>query len=169
MSLVTYADARPYANAMREEVLARRMPKWHAARGYGQFANDPSLSPFDIALIVSWVDGGALRGDPAKPATPVPPRQVTKSAARKVALPCRDAALPAGRLLAITPALGEGNSAGFSVVLPGGRHEIVAWIRDYEKEFPETYWLETPLRVPPGSRLHAEAPPGCRVTLHFDL
>jgi hypothetical protein len=169
MSLVTYEDARPYANAMREEVLARRMPKWHAARGYGQFANDPSLSPFDIALIVSWVDGGALRGDPAKPATPVPPRQVARHAARKVTLPCRDVAIPAGRLLGVTPVMAEGASAGFSVSLPGGRDEILAWIRDYEKEFQETYWLETPLRLPPGSRLHAEAPAGCRITLHFGL
>ena len=54
----------------------------------------------------------------------------------------------------------EGASAGFSVVLPGGRHEILAWVRDYEKEFPDTYWLETPLRLPPGSRLYAEAPTG---------
>ena len=169
MSLVTYEDARPYASAMREEVLARRMPKWHAARGYGQFANDPSLSPFDIALIVSWVDGGALRGDPAKPGTPIPLRPAPPAAARRLTLPCRDAALPAGRLLAITPAMREGASAGFSVVLPGGRHEILAWVRDYEKEFPDTYWLETPLRLPPGSRLSAEAPYGCRVTLHFAL
>jgi hypothetical protein len=167
MSLVTYEDARPYAKAMREEVLARRMPKWHAARGYGQFANDPSLSPFDIALIVSWVDGGALRGDPARPGTPVPPRQVSRHAGRTLLVPCRNVALPTGRLLAITPALGEGASAGFSVVLPDGRHEILAWIRDFEKDFPETYWLETPLRLPPGSRLHAEAATGCRVTLHF--
>jgi hypothetical protein len=167
MSLVTYEDARPYANAMREEVLARRMPKWHAARGYGQFANDPSLSPFDVALIVSWVDGGALRGDSARPATPVPPRQVSRHADRTLSVPCRQVALPTGRLLAITPALGEGASAGFSVVLPDGRREVLAWIRDYEQEFPETYWLETPLPLPPGSRLQAEAPADCRLTLHF--
>ena len=63
--------------------------------------------------------------------------------------------------------MAEGASAGFSVVLPGGGHEILAWVRDYEKEFPDTYWLETPLRLPPGSRLQAEAPAGCRLTLHL--
>ena len=167
MSLVTYEDARPYASAMREEVLARRMPKWHAARGYGQFANDPSLSPFDIALIVSWVDGGALRGDPAKAGTPIAVRPVPPDRHPNSHDPLSRCALPAGRLLAITPAMAEGASAGFSVVLPGGRHEILAWVRDYEKEFPDTYWLETPLRLPPGSRLYAEAPAGCRVTLHL--
>ena len=34
-------------------------PKWKAARGYGDFANDPSLSPFEIALMAAWADGGA--------------------------------------------------------------------------------------------------------------
>jgi hypothetical protein len=168
MSLVTYEDARPWASAMREEVLARRMPKWHAARGYGEFANDPTLSPFDIALIVAWVDGGAVRGDPAKAppaAAPVKPAAPAPSKARTIALSCRDRPLPAGHLLAIRPALAEGASAGFSVLLPDGRQEIVAWIRDYEAEFADTYWLESPIVLPRGSRLQVEAGAECRVEL----
>ena len=171
MSLVTYEDARPWASAMREEVLARRMPKWHAARGYGEFANDPTLSPFDIALIVAWVDGGAVRGDRSKapPSTaPVKPAAPAPSKARTVALPCGDRPLPSGRLLAITPTLAEGASAGFSVVLPDGHQEIVAWIRDYEAEFAETYWLESPVRLPRGSRLRVEGDSPCRVELTIE-
>jgi hypothetical protein len=167
MSLVTYEDARPYANAMREEVLARRMPKWHAARGYGQFTNDPTLSPFDIALIVSWVDGGALRGDSARPTPPIAVRRVPRLKTRNVTVGCRDRALPVGQLLAITPVLAEGSSAGFTVLQPDGGTEILAWVRDYEREFRETFWLETPLMLPHGSRLHVEAAPGCRLTLHL--
>jgi hypothetical protein len=168
MSLVTYEDARPWARAMREEVLARRMPKWHAARGYGEFANDPTLSPFDIALIVAWVDGGAVRGDPSK----TPPQKLpmvraapTASKARTITLPCGNRPLPAGRLLAITPTLAEGASAGFSVVFPDDRQEIVAWIRDYEAEFADTYWLEPPIVLPRGSRLRVEGASECRVEL----
>lgn len=171
MSLVTYEDARPWASAMREEVLARRMPKWHAARGYGEFANDPTLSPFDIALIVAWVDGGAVRGDRSKapPSTaPVKPAAPAPSKARTVTVPCGDRPLPSGRLLSITPTLAEGASAGFSVVLPNGRQEIVAWIRDYETEFVETYWLESPLRLPRGSRLRVEGDAPCRVELTIE-
>ena len=167
MSLVTYEDARPYASAMREEVLARRMPKWHAARGYGQFANDPTLSPFDIALIVAWVDGGALRGDESKPGPPIPVRPAPRVATRKVTVPCGDTALPAGRLLAITPALTEGASAGFAVAMPDGSYEILAWVREYEREFAETYWLEKPLVIPRGSRLRSDSPPRCGLTLLF--
>jgi hypothetical protein len=69
-------------------------------------------------------------------------------------------------LLAITPTLAEGASAGFSVILPGGRQEIVAWIRDYEAEFADTYWLESPIVLPRGSRLRVEAASSeCLVTL----
>ena len=57
--LTTYEEARPWAASIKEEVLTRRMPVWKAARGYGDFANDPSLSPFEIALIAAWADGGA--------------------------------------------------------------------------------------------------------------
>lgn len=167
MSLLTYEDARPWASAMREEVLARRMPKWHAARGYGQFANDPTLSPFDIALIVAWVDGGAVRGDaskiPARPPAAAAPTAPPNS--RTVTIPCADRSLPSGTLLGIRPRLSEGASAGFTVVFPDGREEIVAWIRDYEAEFAETYWLETPMVLTRGSRLRVDGDPGCRVTL----
>lgn len=167
MSLVTYEDARPWARAMREEVLARRMPKWHAARGYGEFANDPTLSPFDIALIVAWVDGGAVRGDPSKtPPQKLPmERAPTASKARTITLPCGNRPLPAGRLLALTPTLAEGASAGFSVVFPDGRQEVVAWIRDYEAEFADTYWLGSPIVLPRGSRLRVEGASECRVEL----
>jgi hypothetical protein len=169
MSLVTYEDARPWAKAIREEVLARRMPKWHAARGYGQFANDPSLSPFDIALFVAWVDNGALRGD----------RQIASPAAavqdaphpghdEQIRLGCGDARLPAGRLLAITPQLDEGASAGFVTVFPDGRREIIAWVRDYEAEFQETYWLQSPLDLPAGTRLSVEATGDCSVAVRID-
>jgi hypothetical protein len=96
------------------------------------------------------------------PATPVEP---PSSKARTITLSCGERPLPAGRLLAITPTLAEGASAGFSVVLPDGRQEIVAWIRNYEAEFAETYWLESPIVLPRGSRLRVEGASECRVEL----
>ena len=65
MPFTTYAEVRPWARAIKEQVLTRRMPKWHAARGFGAFANDPTLTPLESALIVSWVDGGLPEGAPA--------------------------------------------------------------------------------------------------------
>ena len=55
--------------------------------------------------------------------------------------------------------------AGFSVILPHGEQENVAWVRNYEAEFADTYWLESPLARPRGSRLRVEAGAECRVEL----
>jgi hypothetical protein len=62
MPLTTYEEVRPWARAIKAQVLTRRMPVWHAARGYGAFTNDPTLTPIEIAMLVAWVDGGLPRG-----------------------------------------------------------------------------------------------------------
>ena len=70
MSLLSYADVRPWARAIRTQVSQRKMPPWFAEAGAAHFANDSSLPQADIDRIVGWVDGGAVRGtDP----DPVPP------------------------------------------------------------------------------------------------
>ncbi len=66
MSLLTFRDARPWAASIREKVLSRAMPPWHADPEYGTFRNNPSLTGPEIDTIVSWVSGGAREGDPAE-------------------------------------------------------------------------------------------------------
>jgi hypothetical protein len=72
MSLITYKDARPWARAIRDKVIAREMPPWFADPAHGAFRNDRSLTQTQIDTIVNWVDGGARQGDeklmPALPA-----------------------------------------------------------------------------------------------------
>src|SRR5262247_3768363 len=66
MSLVTYAETRPWAKAIRERVMTRQMPPWHIdpTVGVQQFKNDMSLTQSQIDTIVRWVDQGAPQGDP---------------------------------------------------------------------------------------------------------
>jgi hypothetical protein len=64
MPLTTYREARPWARAIREEILERRMPPWQAVSGHGRFANDISLTSREIDLLVAWVDGGGPSGMP---------------------------------------------------------------------------------------------------------
>ena len=136
MSLASYEEARPWARAIKEEVLTRRMPTWRAARGYGDFSNDPSLSPFQIALVAAWADGGAPRGtDTDLERT----RRLRPRSTRSMSLPAtrsqravRRTARPKGTLLAIRPELEPKGSIGIAVNLPDGRREIVGWIRDYD-------------------------------------
>lgn len=63
MSLVAYDEARPWAKAIKEELLEKRMPPWQAVRGYGEFRNAPAITQREIDLIVNWVEGGAPKGD----------------------------------------------------------------------------------------------------------
>src|ERR671912_522309 len=44
MSLLTYAEARPWAKSIRDEVADGTMPPWHADPKHGRFANDRSLT-----------------------------------------------------------------------------------------------------------------------------
>jgi hypothetical protein len=170
MSLASYEAARPWARAIKEEVLTRRMPKWQAARGYGSFSNDPSLSPFQIALVVAWADGGAPRGTeaeakaaPAQTALVAAPRN--SSHVRDIRMACGDERAPTGTLLAFRPELEPRHSVGVAITLPDGRREIIGWIRDYDDSAPTTYRLRSPLRIPDGSTITAEATGACALTL----
>jgi len=69
--LLTYDDAVRRSRMIREVVMERRMPPWHADRRYGEFANDRSLSAEEIDHLVSWIDAGMPRGDPADVPEPI--------------------------------------------------------------------------------------------------
>lgn len=71
MSLLTYQQARPWAAAIREAVLTRKMPPWKADPRYGEWSNDPRLPDAEIATIKAWVDGPKREGDARQ--MPAPP------------------------------------------------------------------------------------------------
>ncbi len=65
MSFTSYREARPWAKSIREKVLNRTMPPWHADPQHGNFSNDRRLTQDEIDTITQWVDGGAREGDRA--------------------------------------------------------------------------------------------------------
>lgn len=71
MSLLSYKDARPWARSIREKVVTREMPPWHADPHHGEFLNDRRLTKEQIDTILAWVDQGANEGD-RKDLPPVP-------------------------------------------------------------------------------------------------
>ena len=64
MPFLTYAGTRPWAKAIRTEVVMRKMPPWFADPCCGHFANDRSLSSADLHTLAEWADTGAKEGDP---------------------------------------------------------------------------------------------------------
>jgi hypothetical protein len=55
--LETYEQTWLRGRQIRASVIARHMPPWNAFSGYGQFANDNSLTLRETQFVVSWVEG----------------------------------------------------------------------------------------------------------------
>ena len=152
MPLTTYELARPWARAIREEVLERKMPPWGAMTGFGHFANDSSLTQREIDIILSWADGGAPSGV-LKVEESVPPVYVP-------ATPQWDAGAPGEILTAEAPVTVEANtdkSVRFDVrarfaepraikglaFRPGDRR-VVRYASVYESSSRRWLWTWTP-------------------------
>lgn len=70
MSLLTYKEARPYAKAIKQAVLSKKMPPWFADSHYGKFANDRKLDQREIDTLAAWADQGAKEGNAADAPSP---------------------------------------------------------------------------------------------------
>jgi len=151
-SLRTYAEARPWAVAIKEEVLQRRMPPWPAAKGFGEFANDISLPQEEINRLAEWAEGGAPEGE-AQFLRPV-----------FAVAPWRPAARPAGRAMRLPGRLAEavvlvavrGSGAGkVWAELADGRVVPLAWLTGAGK--PEWMVYKEPVRLPAGTVVRGAA------------
>jgi mono/diheme cytochrome c family protein len=73
MSLVTYADARPWARSIKNKVVAGEMPPYRYDRNVGiqHLKDDLRLSEKEIQTIAKWVDSGSPQGNPADMPPPV--------------------------------------------------------------------------------------------------
>ncbi len=151
MPLVTYDDARPWAKAIRDEVLERRMPPWGAMKGFGDFRNDSSLSEEEINWIVSWVEGGAPKGEEAD-LMPPPANFVTFQPP-----PTRRLRI-SGRLTRTVTVLGVETAATdleLIAELPDGT--LIPLLRLFHRSAncPEAYYFSRQIRLPAGTRLTA--------------
>jgi hypothetical protein len=163
MSLMTYDEARPWAKAIRDEVIARRMPPWGAVKGVGAFRDDPSLSQIEIDMIVNWVEGGAPQGDdvylpPLPPAPHFSAEPKLLPAAHEVTVTTGAALTLAGAaaLAGIRPdRLSAGESLEVTAYQPDGAVEHLIWLRNWRPEWKHTYYFRHPIRLPEGTRIAA--------------
>ena len=73
MSLLTYQEAFPWTQSIREEVLALRMPPWKAEDGFGDFVNGHVLPAHEMDMILEWSAGGYPQGPRDQTPTAVVP------------------------------------------------------------------------------------------------
>lgn len=65
MAFTSYQEVRPWSRAIREAVISRSMPPWHAAPASAHaFRNDRSLTQTEIDTLAAWVDAGSPEGTP---------------------------------------------------------------------------------------------------------
>jgi hypothetical protein len=160
MSFLTYDETRPWAKAIRDQVVARTMPPWGAVKGVGSFQNDPSLTETEIQMLVAWVEGGAPKGDEPLPPPKLPvASKAVKAPVRKTQAVSADTTLERPLVLqGIRPeSLGDGESMLVDACYPDGRIEHVIWLRDYRVAWTRDYVFRTPLKLPPGTTIHIKA------------
>ena len=150
MPFSTYEEVRPWARAIKTQVLTRHMPKWHAAHGYGAFANDPSLTQVEMAIVAAWVDGGQPRG-----ATPAEvPEPIDASAFSQKALAVSVPAATADAAVAVTGLW----IAGWD--FEAGDPFVTSATFTSATGAPIGTWVagDTPVQLPPNSGIHIASP-----------
>jgi hypothetical protein len=166
-SLVTYAAARPWAVAIKEEVLERRMPPWGAVKGFGDFRNDQGLTPEQLELITSWVGGGVPEGE-AKDIAPDP-----KLDQKTPEVPLHGSLAVSGEFQLRKDFSLDGllpktvpDDAAFQVTaeLPDGSIEPLLWFEHYSSRFAHAFLYRSPIELPSGTKIHG-VPQGSTVLL----
>jgi hypothetical protein len=165
-SLMTYAAARPWAVAIKEEVLERQMPPWGAVKGFGDFRNDKALTPEQLELIVSWVGGGVPEGEakdlaPDPKFEPQPDVSTHGSIAVSGEFQLRKNFLLDGILPKTVP-----DDAAFQITaeMPDGSIEPLLWFEHYSAKFAHPFLYRNPIELPPGTKIHG-VPSGSTVLL----
>jgi len=154
-SLVNYNESRPWAKAIQEEVLERRMPPWGAVKGFGDFRDDPALTPEQMEVIALWVDGGAPEGEAKdlppepKPPVPEPPFHAPKGALTLNG----DTQLTQSFVLdGLYPeSVPSGLSFQLTAELPDGSVEPLLWMFPFKPEYAHPFYLRNPLNLPKGT------------------
>jgi hypothetical protein len=166
-SLISYADARPWAVAIKEEVLSRRMPPWGGVKGFGDFRNDQGLTQEQLELITEWVEGGVPEGKekdlPPKPKLSKP--AAVKAQKNQMVLSGDVTLIKPFRLDGLVPeVVPSGVRLRMVAQLPDGSVEPLLWLYEYKAEFRHAFLLRKPLTLPAGTIIRG-VPAGARIIL----
>jgi hypothetical protein len=67
MSLLTHADAVPWAESIRVELMAGHMPPWSVHSAAGRFRNLQPFTAREMNVLLTWASGGTPPGKPDDP------------------------------------------------------------------------------------------------------
>ncbi len=167
-SLMTYDEARPWAEAIKQQVIARRMPPWNAVKGFGEFKNDRGLTQEEIGIIANWVTGGAPEGNPAyMPTRPDFAAKVEEAQNSGLQVFVSGTLVTRDRLDVIGIEAKQVPPPGALQVIaqrPDGSVEPLIWVEQFNPRYTGTYYFQNVLRFPAGTKIQIMPPKG-EVTL----
>jgi len=156
--LSSYKEVRPWAVAIKEQVLTRSMPPWGAVKGFGDFVPDYGLNEEEIQLIAAWVVGGAPQGDERLLPAPDPPRnaQPARTLTPILDISTRTILKKAVVVAGIRPRPEKTvNSIRITARFPNGRIEPLLWLYGYNPEWNRVFRFRQPLALPRGTVVEA--------------
>ncbi len=161
--LTNYEDTRPWAVAIKEQVLARTMPPWGAVKGFGDLAPDGALSQEEIMIISAWVIGGAPKGDPqllqTKSSGPLVPAAPAAASDDGPKVGSRLSLKTPIRLAGIRPLTDTlVPSTRITAVLPDGRQQPLVWLYKYDPHYAHSFTFRTALDLPARTIIQSSAP-----------
>ena len=159
--LASYQQVRPWAVDIKEQVLNRQMPPWGAVKGFGDLAPDQGLTEEELLIIGAWVIGGAPEGNPALlPRAAAPEQKPDLAPLRDGPSVSQSRKLDRSFLLAgIRPVPAEElTSARIVARLPSGRTLPLVWLFHYDAKWKQVFRFRTPVSLPAGSVIEANAP-----------
>jgi hypothetical protein len=152
MSLLTYDEARPWAESIRLELASGHMPPWFGDPGVADLKDSHKLSPRDLDVVLTWVTGGTPRGPETPPPGAGNPGTVNSSWRRRpdiaLAMPA-PFSLPAGkaedtREFVLTTARDRDRFISAADLLPGNPaivHDAIIFIRNSAGDRTVATWL----------------------------
>jgi len=166
--LMSYQEVQPRAVAVRDSVLARRMPPWGAVKGFGTFRNDTSLTQEQIELMTAWVEDDTPRGNNARALPPTPKFDKTDQPTTHLG------GIPVSGTMTLSDAVtldgvfpdrvSDGESMQVTAVFPDGRVEPLVWLYHYKSAYKHAFLFRRPLALPARTTIRG-VPPDARLLL----
>jgi hypothetical protein len=72
-AMTNHKKVKGWSEMIREVVLSKRMPPWHADPHYGKFGNDRSLTPDELDKLLRWIEQDCPRGEGEDPLAQIQP------------------------------------------------------------------------------------------------
>jgi len=138
-AMTNHAIVKSYASSIEEEVMARRMPPWHADPEYGIFINDRSLSIDQEQKLLAWISAGSPRGagtDPLENVPPPPPKWPLQLGEPDMIIKCPTQTVSATgvepyRYIYVASGITSNVSLRAAIVRPSNRrvvHHYIVWL-----------------------------------------